>query len=384
MEYLPLVFSERDLAFQRSLLDCFNPEHRLNPGKVFGGRIFKGKNLTTENTEKPFVGTVLEPSLQMEPSSSSNVLKTNSNNSELFTPFYDPDNSTICVDASIAPKALHEQTQGDRLYFPLYLSDDMPLGYQIYMQPYTSRSFRYGTFGDNVLGMNIKVNGKTVRVGGRTIKNAAGFDLVRFLCASGRHFGCLEKLVLRLRPAPPKKSIWKLQGDESSLEAFQKKFLISGWSLAVDLFDFELDSDGLKIFLEFSCSLNQEQPVEDYIRSVSKELGLEAQAITHLPQREFTSCARVKTLLSRTLSESRDLIHNFGGRAYGYLGNGFFMYQPESAPRSRSGMLGYLQELHDHLSPLGGQVAYPGVKSAKNEHELIWERILKEKWDSLP
>ncbi|MFC1583979.1 FAD-binding oxidoreductase [Fibrobacterota bacterium] len=41
LEYLPMVFTREETVFQKALLACFNPNHRLNPGKVFSGRDFR-------------------------------------------------------------------------------------------------------------------------------------------------------------------------------------------------------------------------------------------------------------------------------------------------------------------------------------------------------
>ncbi len=42
MEYIGLIFGPREIALQRSLLDLFNPNHQLNPGKVFPLRSYVG------------------------------------------------------------------------------------------------------------------------------------------------------------------------------------------------------------------------------------------------------------------------------------------------------------------------------------------------------
>ena len=42
INYVSLVFGEREIAVQRALLDCFNPDHQLNPEKAFPQRSFVG------------------------------------------------------------------------------------------------------------------------------------------------------------------------------------------------------------------------------------------------------------------------------------------------------------------------------------------------------
>ena len=42
LKYIPLVFGERELAFQKALVVCFNPDNQLNPEKVFPQRSYVG------------------------------------------------------------------------------------------------------------------------------------------------------------------------------------------------------------------------------------------------------------------------------------------------------------------------------------------------------
>jgi glycolate oxidase len=63
---------------------------------------------------------------------------------------------------------------------------------------------RYGVTTDYVLGLEVVLaDGRAVRLGGRTIKDVAGYDLKRLFVGSEGTLGIITEATLRLRPAPP-------------------------------------------------------------------------------------------------------------------------------------------------------------------------------------
>lgn len=63
---------------------------------------------------------------------------------------------------------------------------------------------KYGVTTDYVLGMQVVLaDGRAVRLGGRTIKDVAGYDLKRLFVGSEGTLGVMTEATLRLRPMPP-------------------------------------------------------------------------------------------------------------------------------------------------------------------------------------
>ncbi len=63
---------------------------------------------------------------------------------------------------------------------------------------------KYGVTTDYVLGLQVVLaDGRAVRLGGRTVKNVAGYDLKRLFVGSEGTLGVMVEATLRLRPEPP-------------------------------------------------------------------------------------------------------------------------------------------------------------------------------------
>jgi glycolate oxidase FAD binding subunit len=64
--------------------------------------------------------------------------------------------------------------------------------------------FRYGGLRDFILGVRfVDGSGRLLRLGGKVVKNAAGFDVPKFLVGSLGRFGVLAEMTFKVFPCPP-------------------------------------------------------------------------------------------------------------------------------------------------------------------------------------
>src|SRR6202453_486701 len=101
------------------------------------------------------------------------------------------------------------------------------------------RCLKYGVPRHYVLGLQVApADGTLVRVGGRTIKNKSGFDLVGIFVGSEGMLGLVTEITLRLIPAPPSRAALAASFADASVAAacvqhlFREGFLPSALELA--------------------------------------------------------------------------------------------------------------------------------------------------------
>lgn len=96
-------------------------------------------------------------------------------------------------------KALKKKDQ----FLPIDADDDMTLGEAINHNVYGPLRVRYGSIRDLLLGLGyIDGEGRDVRVGGRTVKNVAGYDLTRFMVGGLGEMGIVHEATVRTYAIP--------------------------------------------------------------------------------------------------------------------------------------------------------------------------------------
>jgi glycolate oxidase FAD binding subunit len=94
-------------------------------------------------------------------------------------------------------------------------------------------SFRYGRLRDFILGVKfIDGDGRQLRLGGRVVKNAAGFDVPKFLVGSLGRLAVLAELTFKVFPRPPATLTLRLKAMDGEVK--QQIFIEAGlkrWEL---------------------------------------------------------------------------------------------------------------------------------------------------------
>jgi glycolate oxidase FAD binding subunit len=97
--------------------------------------------------------------------------------------------------------------------------------------------FRFGGLRDFILGVRlVDGSGRLLRLGGKVVKNAAGFDVPKFLVGSAGRFGVMAELSFKVFPRPVASRTLRLEAADATAKA--KLFAVLGagrWELdAVD------------------------------------------------------------------------------------------------------------------------------------------------------
>ncbi len=80
--------------------------------------------------------------------------------------------------------------------------------------------YRFGGLGDFILGVCfVDGEGRLLRLGGRVVKNAAGFDLPKFLVGSVGRFGVLTEITFKVFPRPAATQTLRLEAEDAAAKA---------------------------------------------------------------------------------------------------------------------------------------------------------------------
>ncbi len=129
---------------------------------------------------------------------------------------YQPSEFTLTVGAgtSIAEIAAALADHGQYLPFDPLLPASASIGGTVASNLSGPRRFRYGGLRDFILGAAV-VDGlaRAYRVGGKVVKNAAGFDLSKFLVGSLGRYAIMTELTFKVFPDAPQFGTLRLSYD---------------------------------------------------------------------------------------------------------------------------------------------------------------------------
>ncbi len=141
---------------------------------------------------------------------------------------YDRD-LTLRVSAGATIGEIQEALRPSNQFLALDADDDLTLGEAIMHNVYGPLRIAYGGLRDQLLGLRY-VDGlaRDIHVGGRTVKNVAGYDVTRFMVGSLGELGVVYEATLRTYAVPRQVSLVELAIEEpGNLDG-----LLSQWMLA--------------------------------------------------------------------------------------------------------------------------------------------------------
>jgi glycolate oxidase FAD binding subunit len=162
---------------------------------------------------------------------------------------YEPGEYTFTAYAGTAVSHIQRELAKNGQYLPfdpLLVTAGATLGGTVAANSCGSGRYRYGGVRDFILGVKfVDGYGRLIRAGGKVVKNAAGFDLPKFMVGSLGRYGLLVELSFKVFPEP--RSYTTLRITYATLEAA----LAAIFSLANRPFEM----DALDVVLEAGCQL---------------------------------------------------------------------------------------------------------------------------------
>lgn len=139
---------------------------------------------------------------------------------------YEPADLTLTAGAGIGLDHLARvlEPNGQWLPFDGPACDTGTLGAAVASGVSGPLSARYGATRDNVLGLEVVTgDGRILRIGGRVVKNVAGYDLVRLFTGSRGSLGVITRVSVRLFPRPESDVTLLFGGDAAGAVAAARR-----------------------------------------------------------------------------------------------------------------------------------------------------------------
>jgi len=130
---------------------------------------------------------------------------------------YEPEDLTLGVQAGMPLHRLQQlvATNGQTIALDPPGHRDATIGAVAALASAGPLRCGYGTPRDQVLGLDaVTGDGRVLQVGGRVVKNVAGYDVTRLLVGSRGTLAVLTRVNLRLRPLPQHDVTWTIPADE--------------------------------------------------------------------------------------------------------------------------------------------------------------------------
>ena len=117
----------------------------------------------------------------------------------------DHENLMAVVEPGVITGELHRAVEAEGLFYPPdpASQDSCCLGGNVAEGAGGPRAVKYGTTKDYVTGLEVVLpSGEVIELGGKLVKDEAGYDLVHLMVGSEGTLGIVTKIILRLLPLP--------------------------------------------------------------------------------------------------------------------------------------------------------------------------------------
>lgn len=165
---------------------------------------------------------------------------------------YEPGEYTFTAYAGTAVRDIQRELAKNGQYLPfdpLLAAQGATLGGTIAANTSGSGRYRYGGVRDFILGVRfVDGYGRLIQGGGKVVKNAAGFDLPKFMVGSLGGFGILVEVSFKVFPAPPAYTTLRLALADVTA-AMEAIFSLATRPLEMDALDILVTDTGVDLLI---------------------------------------------------------------------------------------------------------------------------------------
>ena len=275
---------------------------------------------------------------------------------DIFALYYDPIDMSCCVGVDESMEPLQNQMLKDKLFFPFY-QKGFTFRDILSHSGYETNSYRFGSLADNVLGVLFEgKNGVQYKIGARVVKNVTGFDFTRFFTQNENEFGKIKSAILRLRPSPENITVLNFAHSKEKCEKFASLLLHSTWASSLIGLDFIGEKNNYRIEISIGGALDEILIIKNVLVDFAKKCEGNL----------------IERLLSKNIFFGDYLVSKFGGHFKGLLGNGYFLYQPQTMTEFAKNE----KEIRSEIKKINGNIFWQGQQSIEECLPDVREKML--------
>jgi glycolate oxidase subunit GlcD len=241
MNAMRLIFSEQDLAAQRSVQQAFDPDKLLNPGKVIPASDQNENAGEAPISQKP-ISAKIESAAEKEiiekiqnAAANGNALlpagcgsfrdfgNLPSRDCEFLNSVdldgiieFDPYNQFVSIGAGVSLDVLQRHLSDQNQWLPIRPSFSVQkhsIGGVMALAACGPERMHYGAPRDFVLGLRfLNGSGQKISTGGKVVKNVAGYDMTRLMIGSAGTLGLITEVTCRVMTVPERCTAISVEG----------------------------------------------------------------------------------------------------------------------------------------------------------------------------
>ena len=253
-ELLPLVFSDADMNAMLSVRAAFDPLGICNPGKIVPMLRGCGEGrAVAETSELPVTASpnkaALRPSIEelsevvrrasrVLPAGGMSWLPNHASTDQIVSTAHlnqiiehEPADLIAVAQAGVKLSDFNAKLAENGQWLPLDPPDDgrATLGGVVATGLGGAQQFGYGRPRGSVIGMKVVLaDGSVIKMGGRVVKNVAGYDLCKLFTGSYGTLGIIVELNFKLRPRPEFERTVIVDGPIGELPAKARSIIAAG------------------------------------------------------------------------------------------------------------------------------------------------------------